>query len=91
MSHDRRPDEATPEMATRKFQDEDGRQWAGSVMSGRLSGGEQHGEVVFVCEDSPSEPKRYATLDSEPAQAAEAWRNLDERGMRDLLRDSEIA
>lgn len=91
MEHEKRPDSETPEMETRIFEDEEGRRWAGSVMSGRLGGGEERGEVVFVCEDSPSEPKRYARLDAAPKEAAKEWRGMDEPRMRELLRDSEEA
>jgi hypothetical protein len=91
MDRESQPEDATPEMATRTFRDGEGRQWAGSVMSGRFAGGEERGEVIFVCEDSPSEPKRFARLATAPADAAREWRSMDEAAMLALFRDSEIA
>lgn len=91
MDHERRDESETPRMETRTFTDERGRKWAGSVMSGRFAGGEERAEVIFVCEDTPSEVKRSARLDSPPAEAAEAWRAMPEERMRELFRDSEPA
>lgn len=78
-------------METRTFTDDNGRRWAGSVMSGRFGGGEEHAEVIFVCEDVPSETKRSARLDSSPAEAADEWRGMGEEQVRDLFRGSEPA
>ena len=91
MTWSRRPDEDTPRMETRTFTDDEGRHWAGSVISGRFAGGERHAEVVFVCEDIPSEQKRFTRLDTAPAEAAERWRALDESQVRKLFRESEPA
>jgi hypothetical protein len=91
MTHQGRPEEDTPQMQTRSFEDDDGRRWTGSVMSGRFAGGEKHGEIIFVCEDSPSEQKRFARLDDEPVQAAAVWRGMSENQMRELFRESEPA
>ena len=91
MPHDERPEAETPRMETRSFTDDDGRRWSGSVMSGRFAGGEQHAEVIFVCEDTPSEAKRFTRLDDDPAQAAAAWRGMDETQMLDVFRSSEPA
>jgi hypothetical protein len=91
MAHQGRPEEETPQMETRSFTDDDGRRWTGSVMSGRFAGGEKQGEVIFICEDSPSETKRFARLDEEPTAAAAVWRGMSENQMRELLRDSEPA
>lgn len=91
MNQERRDESETPRMETRTFTDDDGRRWAGSVMSGRFRGGEEHAEVVFVCEDIPSEMKRFARLDTPPAQAAEQWRGMGEEEVRTLFRDSEPA
>jgi hypothetical protein len=91
MTWDKRPEEETPQMETRTFTDESGRRWSGSVMSGRFAGGEQHAEVIFVCEDEPSETKRFVRLDSPPARAAEEWRGMDETQVRGLFRDSQEA
>lgn len=91
MNQERRDESETPWMETRTFTAEDGRRWAGSVMSGRFRGGEEHAEVVFVCEDTPSELKRFTRLDSSPAEAVEQWRGMGEEQVRSLFRDSEPA
>jgi hypothetical protein len=91
MNWDRRAEEDTPRMETRTFQDDEGRRWAGSVMSGRFVGGEKRAEVIFVCEDSPSESKRFVRLESEPSRAADEWRSMDETQVKELFRDSEEA
>jgi hypothetical protein len=91
MSWARRPEDETPRMETRTFVDDAGRHWAGSVISGRFSGGEAHAEIVFVCEDVPSETKRFVRLDSPPVEASEEWRTMDERRILQLFRDSEPA
>jgi hypothetical protein len=79
----------TPRMETRTFQDDQGRQWAGSVISGRFSGGEDRAEVIFVCEDQPGEARRFARLDAAPAEAADRWREMEEGQVRGLFLDSE--
>lgn len=91
MKWERRPEDDTPRMVTRAFTDDDGRRWSGSVVSGRFAGGEQRAEVIFVCEDAPSEAKRFARLDGAPAEAAREWRGLDEGRVLALFRDSEQA
>ena len=91
MTHEKREDSETPSMETRTFTDDEGRRWAGSVMSGRFRGGEEHAEVVFVCEDTPSETKRFARLDTAPAEAAAEWRGMGEDEVRTLFRGSEPA
>lgn len=91
MNQERRDESETPRMETRTFTDEEGRKWAGSVMSGRFRGGEDRAEVIFVCEDTPSETKRSARLDSSPAEAASEWRGMNEEQVRTLFRDSEPA
>jgi hypothetical protein len=91
MNWARRPEDDTPHMETRTFRDETGRRWAGSVMSGRYAGGEERAEVIFVCEDEPSAAKRFARLDTEPAEAADHWRRLDEQHVLELFRDSREA
>jgi hypothetical protein len=78
-------------METRSFTDDQGRRWAGSVMSGRFAGGEEHAEVIFVCEDTPSEPKRFARLDSRPAEAADEWKGMGDEEVRTLFRGSSEA
>jgi hypothetical protein len=91
MTWARRPEEDTPQMETRTFTDDAGRRWAGSVISGRFAGGEEQAEVVFVCEDVPSELKRFARIDAPPAEAATRWRALNDGEVRDLFRSSEPA
>lgn len=91
MSHARRDESETPQAESRSFSDEQGRRWSGVVMSGRFAGGEEHAEVIFVCEDQPSETKRSARLDAKPVDAAEEWKRMDEEQMRQVFRDSEPA
>jgi hypothetical protein len=91
MGHERRDESETPRMETRTFTDDQGRSWSGSVMSGRFAGGEERAEVIFVCEDTPSETKRSARLDSPPAEAADRWLAMPEEGVRELFRGSEPA
>jgi hypothetical protein len=91
MGWDRRPEGEVPRMETRTFTDDEGRRWAGSVMSGRFAGGEKHAELIFVCEDAPSEPKRSVRLDRGPAEAAEELRGMDESRIQALFRDSQEA
>jgi hypothetical protein len=88
MGSARRPEDDTPTMETRSFTDDGGRRWSGSVISGRFAGGEKRAEVIFVCEDSPGETKRAAWLDRPPAEAAKAWKAMDERQVLSLFRDS---
>ena len=91
MNQERREDSETPRMETRSFTDDQGRRWSGSVMSGRFRGGEEHAEVIFVCEDTPSETKRFTRLDSPPVEAAEEWRGMGEEQVRTLFQRSEPA
>ena len=91
MNQDRREDSETPRMETRSFTDDRGRTWSGSVMSGRFGGGEQNAEVFFVCEDTPSETKRFTRLESTPVEAAEEWRGMGEKQVRELFDRSEPA
>jgi len=91
MSHARRDESETPRAESRSFTDDQGRRWSGLVMSGRFAGGEEPAEVIFVCEDTPSEAKRSTRLDAAPVEAAEQWRSMDEEQMRKVFRDSEVA
>jgi hypothetical protein len=91
MSWARRPEDETPRMETRTFRDDEGRRWAGSVISGRFTGGETHAEIVFVCEDAPSETKRFTRLDRPAAEAADEWRAMDDGRVQQLFRESEPA
>jgi hypothetical protein len=90
MSWERRPEDETPTVETRTFTDDDGRRWAGSVMSGRFAGGEERAEVIFVCEDQPSEAKRFARLDT-PGGSGGRVARMDEERILSLFRDSERA
>lgn len=91
MNWERRPREDEPVMAQRSFQDESGRSWTGSVTSGRVEGGEDFAEVLFVCNDQPGEIKRVASLDFPPGEADRAWSGMAEDEVVDLFRRSEPA
>jgi len=88
MTWKRQPAENEPVMEQRTFRDDQGRQWTGMVTSGRLEGGEVNAEVVFVCNDQPSETKRVASLGVDAAHADDAFRAMDDREVRDLFRNS---
>jgi len=85
MNGDRRPESETPESAARELVDDRGRRWTGMIASGRMGGGEEYAEVIFACEDNPSELKRVSRLNEPPARASDAWRGMDESGMRDVF------
>lgn len=91
MNWERRPKEDEPVMVQRSFQDAEGRSWTGSVTSGRLEGGEDFAEVLFVCNDQPAETKRVATLDHPPGEADERWGAMPETEVVELFRRSEPA
>lgn len=91
MEWERRPREATPEMAQRELVDGRGRRWVGSVSSGTVRGGERHAEVIFVCRDQPAELKRVARLDVPAEKAGERWGSMDEAGVRAAFDRSEPA
>ena len=91
MKDARRNESETPQMETRRFTDDGGRLWAGSVMSGRFEGSEEIAEVIFVCEDAPGEPERFARLDRPPVEAAQEWRGMAEDQIRVLFQGSEPA
>ncbi len=78
-------------MAQRTFVDDTGRRWTGSIMSGRVEGGEDFAEVLFVCNDQPNEIKRVATLDYPPAEAGDHWTDLPDEDVAELFRRSEPA
>lgn len=90
MDWAKRPADETPEMVQRTIRDDDGRRWTGSVRSGVLRGGEQHAQVIFVCDDAPSEPKRVARLDIPAAEADDGWRDMSEERVREVFRDSYV-
>ncbi len=91
MNWERRPKEDEPTMAQRSFLDEDGRNWTGSVMSGRMEGGEDFAEVLFVCDDQPAETKRVATLEIAPGDADKRWSAMGDDEIVDVFRRSEPA
>ena len=87
----RRPKEDEPVAEQRSITDEDGRRWTGIVSSGRLEGGEENAEVIFVCEDQPSEIKRVADLGVPPRDADDMWRTIDENQVEQVFRRSRPA
>jgi hypothetical protein len=91
MNWERRGRADEPEMAQRIFQDDDGRNWTGSVTSGRVEGGEDFAEILFVCNDQPGETKRVATLDVPPGEADRHWKTMADTEVTDLFRRSEPA
>lgn len=91
MEWERQPAENEPVMEQRTIEDEQGRRWTGSVMSGRLEGGEANAEVMFVCEDQPSEVKRVANLGVDAAHADDAFRAMRSVEVEELFRNSEPA
>ena len=91
MNWERRPKEDEPVMMQRTFQDEDGRNWTGSVTSGRMEGGEDFAEVLFVCNDQPAETKRVATLEFPPGEADRKWKNMGDDEVTELFRASKPA
>ena len=91
MNRERREDADVPRMETRSFTDDDGRRWSGSVISGGFGGEVERAEVIFVCEDTPSETKRITRLDTPPVEAAEEWRGMGEEEVRTVFQRSEPA
>jgi hypothetical protein len=91
MSWERRPKEDEPVMVQRNFADDDGRNWTGSITSGRMEGGEDFAEVLFVCTDQPAEIKRVATLDHPPGEADRHWKVMPDSEVQELFRRSEPA
>lgn len=90
MNWERRPEEDTPTAEQRRFQDDQGRTWVGTLTSGSVAGGEQHGEVIFVCEDDPNEVKRVGRMEAAPAEAADEWKRMDEPGVRSVFDGSSV-
>ncbi len=91
MGWERRPAEETPEAEQRTFRDERGRQWTGVVRSGSQRRGEEHAEVIFVCDDQPSETKRVARLAIPSAKVDERWRGMPEAEVLAAFRRSHPA
>jgi hypothetical protein len=91
MNWERRPKDDEPVMTQRTFQDDSGRNWTGSVTSGRMEGGEDFAEVLFVCNDQPAETKRVISLDYPPREAGRRWSAMGDDEVVDLFRRSEPA
>jgi hypothetical protein len=85
MNQERRPESDTPESSPREVVDDRGRRWAGMVASGRMGGGEEYAEVIFACEDNPSELKRVSRLNEPPGRASDSWRGMDEAALREVF------
>jgi hypothetical protein len=82
MSRDRRPDTDTPAAAPRRLTDDRGRHWTGTVTSGLIGGGETYAEVIFACDDQPSETKRVSRLTEPPARATQTWESMGDDDLR---------
>jgi len=91
MTWDRRPEDETPRAEPRSFRDERGRHWTGVVRSGSQRRGEEHAEVVFVCDDQPSETKRISRLPIPAAEVDDRWREMGEEEVLDVFRRSRPA
>ncbi len=91
MAWERRPADETPEAEQRTLRDDRGRRWTGVVRSGSERRGEEHAEVIFLCEDQPSEIKRVARLAIPAAEVGERWRAMGEEEIMDAFRRSRPA
>lgn len=91
MSWARRPKSDEPVAEQRTIADDTGRTWIGIVSSGRLPGGEENAEVIWVCADQPSEAKRVSDLGVPARRADEHWLELSNDEVLDVFRDSRIA
>ena len=91
MNWERRPKEDESVMTHRYVRDDQGRVWAGSVMSGRFEGGEDFSEVLFICSDQPNETKRVATLEYPPAEASGRWKMMGDSEVETLFSQSKPA
>lgn len=85
MEWERKPESTTPESEPRSVVDDHGRRWTGSVTSGRMGGGEEYAEVIFACDDNPSEPKRVSRLNEPPTRASASWRDMREPDRREVF------
>ncbi len=91
MTWDRRPQDETPQAEQRSFRDDRGRQWIGTVSSGSERRGEEHAEVIFICEDQPSEVKRVARLTIPSAEVGVRWKLMADDEVLDAFRRSRPA
>jgi hypothetical protein len=64
------------------------RRWNAMVSSGRMGGGEEDAEVIFVCEDNPSDLKRVSRLNAPPAKADDLWRGMADAERREVFERS---
>ncbi len=88
MDWARRPVDETPRAEQRTVQDDEGRHWTGTVRSGSQRHGEQHAEVIFVCDDQPSERKRIARLRITAAEVDDRWQAMGEQEVLEVFRRS---
>ncbi len=88
MSWERRPVEETPRAEQRTVWDDRGRRWTGTVRSGSQRRGEEHAEVLFVCDDQPSERKRIARLRIPAAEVDDRWQAMGEDEVQEVFRRS---
>ncbi len=88
MGWARRPANETPRAEQRTVMDDRGRRWTGTVHSGSQRRGEEHAEVLFVCEDQPSERKRVARLRIPAADVDDRWRAMEEEEVQEVFRRS---
>jgi len=91
MAWERRPAEETPAAEQRTFRDERGRRWTGVVHSGSERRGEEHAEVIFMCDDQPSETRRVARLPIKAAEVDDRWREMGEDEVLEAFRRSRPA
>lgn len=91
MEWEKKPKSDEPGPDQRSIQDEEGRSWVGSVSSGRFEGGEENAEVLFVCEDQPSELKRVSDLGVPPGEADDLWRGMPSEQAEEVFRRSRPA
>jgi len=91
MSWERRSRDDEPVAEQRTITDDDGRRWTGTVSSGRFPGGEENAEVIWVCDDQPSELKRVADLGIPPGRADKVWLSMNDDEVSAVFLDSRPA
>ena len=91
MEWEKRPKSDEPVNEQRRLTDDEGRTWIGSVTSGRFQGGEENAEVLFVCDDQPSELKRVADLGIPARDADTHWRGVSDDEVGEVFRRSRPA
>jgi hypothetical protein len=85
MEWERQSERATPAAEPRSVVDDQGRRWTGQVTSGRMGGGEEYAEVIFACDDQPSEPKRVSRMNEPPVRASRSWRSMQDADLREVF------